>query len=192
MKKLQWARIVSDLLSPPIIWAVLVFPIAFRYATTGGQALTWALTYGVLVCLMPVLYIVWNVKRGKIGDIHMKERSERTGPFLVSIGCTVLGWQVLRMMGAPMLPTIVVCSIVQLVIMTLITFVWQISMHTMSVTGAVIATGFIFGPVLALVVAPLVPLVGAARLKLQRHTLSQVIAGVLVGGLIPLLILSLR
>ncbi len=187
----KWARLVSDLCSPPMVWAVLVFPIAFRYAASRGQAITWALTFGVLVCLLPVLYIVWMVRRGKIGDIHMKERHERLRPFLVSILCTAVAWQILRMMGAPaMLPMVAVFSVVQLAIMTLITLVWQISMHTMSITGAIVATGIVFGPVSALVISPLVPLVGAARLKLHRHTLAQVIAGSLVGAIIPLIILS--
>lgn len=187
----KWARLVSDLCSPPMVWAVLVFPIAFRYATSRGQAITWALTFGVLVCLLPVLYIIWMVRRGKIGDIHMKERHERLRPFLVSILCTAVAWQILRMMGAPaMLPMVAIFSVVQLAIMTLITLVWQISMHTMSITGAIVATGIVFGPVSALVISPLVPLVGAARLKLHRHTLAQVIAGCLVGGIIPLVILS--
>lgn len=190
---IRWARLVSNLCSPPMVWAVLVFPIAFRYAASRGEAITLALTFGVLVCLLPVVYIVWMVKRGKIGDIHMKERHERLRPFLVSIMCTALAWQVLRMMNAPeMLPMVAVFSVIQLAIMAVITLVWQISMHTMSITGAIVATGIVFGPASALVFSPLVPLVGAARLKLHRHTLGQVVAGSLIGGLIPLIILSVR
>jgi membrane-associated phospholipid phosphatase len=37
----------------------------------------------------------------------------------------------------------------------------------------------------ALLAVPLVALVGASRLKLRRHTLSQVIAGTLVGMILP-------
>lgn len=187
----NWARIISNLLSPPMVWAVMVFPIAFRYAETRSQGMIWALTYGVLVCLLPILYIAWMVKRGRIGDLHMKERHERIGPFIVSIVCTALAWQTLRMMGAPsILPLIAGVTLVQLTVMTLITLVWQISMHAMSVMVAVVATGVVFGTGPALAVFPLVPIVGAARLKLQRHTLAQVIAGAAVGALIPLIVLA--
>jgi membrane-associated phospholipid phosphatase len=50
----------------------------------------------------------------------------------------------------------------------------------------VVATGVLYGPLVALLLCPLIPVVGAARLKLRRHTLSQVIAGGVVGGAITL------
>jgi len=189
---MHWARVISDLLSPPIVWAVMVFPIAFHYATSRSQALLWALTYGILVCLLPIVYIAWMVHQGRITDVHMKERAERIRPFAVSILCSLLAWQILHLMGAPpILPLVAGVTLVQMAVMTLITLVWQISMHTMSITVAVIATGYVFGPASALAVSPLVPLVGAARLKLNRHTPAQVIGGTIIGALIPLLMIAL-
>jgi hypothetical protein len=188
--RLYWARAISNLFSPPMVWAVLVFPMAFRYAESPAQALLWAFTYGILVCLTPVLYIVWMVQRGKIGDMHMKERRERFLPFLFSMVCTTVAWQVLRFMGAPpMLPMVAIFTLAELAVMASITLVWQISMHAMSIAVAVVATAIVFGPMSALIVSPLMPLVGVARLKLERHTLGQVVAGLLVGALIPLVLL---
>lgn len=190
--RLYWARIISNLFSPPMVWAVLVFPMAFREEHPLEQKLLWALTYGILVCLMPLLYIMWMVRRGKISDWHMPERRERMLPFLFSILCTTVAWQVLRLMGAPpMLPMVAIFTLAELLVMSVITLVWQISMHAMSISVAVVATGIVFGPVLALLVSPLMPLVGIARLKLERHTLSQVVAGLLVGAIIPLILLPL-
>jgi hypothetical protein len=190
--RLNWARVISNLLSPPMVWAVLVFPMAFRYANSPARALLWAFTYGILVCLMPLLYIMWMVRLGKISDLHMKERRERLLPFLFSMGCTAVAWQVLRLMGAPpMLPMVAIFTLVELAVMSIITVVWQISMHAMSISVAVVATGIVFGPASALVVSPLMPLVGIARLKLGRHTLAQVIAGIVIGAVIPLLLLPL-
>lgn len=187
-----WARLVSNVLSPPLVWAAVVIPMAFHYADSREQAIIWSLIYAVLVCLVPVLYIFWMVRIGRIGDIHMKERRERFGPFIVSIISTGLSVVLLMQTGAPyMLPLVAIFSAVQLAIMALITLYWQISMHTMSIAGAVVATGLVFGPASALAVSPLVPLVGAARLKLRRHTLAQVIAGIVVGSAVPLMILSL-
>ncbi len=190
--QIYWARIISNLLSPPIVWGVMVFPIAFHYATSRSQALIWAFTYGITVCLLPILYIAWRVHQGHISDLHMKDREERIGPFVVSMVCAILAWSILRLMGAPpILPLVAGVTLVQLMVMTLITLVWQISMHTMSIAVAVVATGYVFGPASALVVSPLVPLVGAARLKLHRHTPAQVVAGTIVGAVIPLLMIAL-
>jgi hypothetical protein len=47
-----------------MVWAVMAFPVAFRDAKSDQQALTWAVVYGVLVCLLPLLYVVWMVRRG--------------------------------------------------------------------------------------------------------------------------------
>lgn len=163
----------------------MIFPIALREADSREQALAWGITYGILVCLLPILYIAWMVRRGSITDIHMRLRQERLRPFLVSMACTAAAWYALRLMGAPsVVPLVAIVTLTQLATMAVITLVWQISIHAMSITSAVVATGLLFGLGPALVVFPLVPLVGAARLKLNRHTPAQVIGGTLVGGVV--------
>lgn len=187
----SWARLVSDFISPPVVLAVLVSMISVRYAQTSAEAFTWAVTYIVLVCVAPVLYIAWMVQRGKIGDIHMQYRHERRRPFLVSIVCTALAYVLLQQMGAaPRVSQFTLLTLIQLGIMALITLVWQISLHSMSITVAVVAVGLLYGPVSALVASPLAPLVGAARIHLRRHTLSQVLAGAAIGVLLPVLALQ--
>jgi membrane-associated phospholipid phosphatase len=189
---LSWARLISDVFSPPVVWAVLAFPIALRDAQSRSQAIQWAITYTVLVCILPVVYVALMVRRGKITDIHMQVRKQRILPFMVSIACTLLAWGVLRLMGAPALvPQLAIFTLVQLALMLVITFVWQISMHAMSITGAVVATGALFGPAPAFILFPLIPIVGVARLKLRRHTPAQVAAGVVLGALVPLILFSL-
>ena len=181
----SWARLISNILNPPVVWGFLAFPIAFRAAETTQQAILWAVTYGVFVCLLPAVYIAWMVWRGKITDVHMQVREQRIRPFIVSIVGTALAWQALQLLGAPsLLPLFALFSLIQIAVMLAVTLKWQISMHSMSITGAVITTGALYGVVPALVLSPLIPVVGAARIKLQRHTLSQVIAGGLVGGVL--------
>lgn len=183
----SWARIISNLLSPPVVWAILAFPIAFREAESSAQAILWAATYGVLVCVVPVAYIALNVWRGNISDMHIKVRRQRIRPFIVSIVCTAFAWSVLRLMGAPsLLPLFALFSLIQIAIMLIVTLVWQISVHSMSITGAVVTAGVLYGLLPALLLSPLIPVVGAARIKLRRHTLAQVIAGGIVGGMLTL------
>jgi membrane-associated phospholipid phosphatase len=188
---IAWARLVSDILSPPVIWGALALPIAFRDAETSEQALLWAFTYITLVCLLPLVYIALMVRRGTITDIHMQVREQRIRPFVVSLIFTTIAWWTLRFMGAPsVVPLLALFSLIQLALMTLITLVWQISMHMMSISGAMVALGFLFGTTAAIVVLPFVILVGAARLKLKRHTPAQVVAGAALGVLIPMVLLT--
>lgn len=188
-ERLSWARLVSNLLSPPVIWAVMAFPIAFRDAQTQQQAMIWALIYCGLVCILPLFYVAMMVRMGRITDLHMQVRQQRLMPFVVSIICTSIAWWVLRFMGAPaVLPLFALFSLAQIAVIAVITLVWQISMHAMSITGAVVAAFTFFGVIPALLLLPLIVLVGAARLKLEKHTLAQIIAGAAVGLIVPLLL----
>lgn len=185
----SWPRVVSDVLSPPVIWALLAFPIAYHADGGQGNALVYALVYGMMVCWLPLLYIVWNVRNGNISDLHLKERTERIRPFIVTLVGAGGALALLIAINAPrLMPMFALFSLIQLGLMTLITLVWQISIHAMSITGAVVAAGAIYGVGPALVLFPLVPLVGAARIKLGRHTLSQIIAGASIGALTTLIL----
>jgi hypothetical protein len=185
----DWARLVSDVLSPPVVWATLAIPIALRDASDQGVALAWAFVYILLVCLLPIVYIALMVKRGKITDIHMKVRGQRVRPFLISILCAAIAWALFYLMDAPsLMPIFALFSLIQLLVMLVITLIWQISIHAISISGATVALGVLFGTFPALVSAPLVVLVGAARIKLHRHTLAQVVVGTGVGVIIPLLL----
>lgn len=184
----MWPRFVSNVLSPPVIWALLAFPIAYHADGGQGNALVYALVYGMMVCWLPVLYIAWNVRNGNITDLHMKVRAQRIRPFIVTLLGSTVALVLLVAVNAPrLMPMFTLFSLLQLGLMTLITLVWQISMHAMSITGAVVAAGAMFGVGPALVLFPLVPLVGAARYKLGRHTLSQIFAGAGVGALMTVL-----
>jgi hypothetical protein len=187
-----WARAVSNVLSPPVVWAVLAFPMAYHAGKDGDRALSWALMYGLLVCLLPMIYIAWNVKRGHISDLHMQIRRQRIRPLIVTIVGTSIALGALILTGAPpLMPMFALFTLLQIALLTLITVVWQISFHAMSISGAVIAAGALYGAVPAFALAPLVVLVGGARLKLRRHTLSQVIAGALVGAVMTTLLFTL-
>lgn len=177
-----WARTVSDLLSPPVVWAVVALPVAARGASSLGDAARWALLYGLLVCVMPALYIAYGVWRGHITDMHIALREQRLKPYLVTMLGTLLAYVLLRLLDAPpLLPVFALFSFVQVAFICLITLRWQISLHAMSIAGAVVIAGGLYGLGAALLFAPLIVLVSAARVRLKRHTPRQVIAGSLAG-----------
>lgn len=187
---LSWARLTSNLLSPPVMWGGLAVPIAFKVADTTSQAVMWAGIYILFACLLPLAFVAWMVWRGSIGDMHMENRRERFWPFALSIVFMAMAAGLYYTIEAPPVMWILALfGLFQIAITALITLVWQVSMHTMSVTGATIAVELVFGLETALLTVPLILLVSAARLKLKRHTPAQIIGGVLVGGLVPALLL---
>ncbi|MGQ9908353.1 MAG: phosphatase PAP2 family protein [Candidatus Flexifilum sp.] len=187
-----WARLISDVLSPPVVWGAVGALVAFTVSSNSADGVLWAAIYGALVCLLPALYIVWMVKRGQITDIHIRERTQRFKPFAVSLAGALGAWVLLRSIGAaPLMPLFALFSFVQILGMFIITLWWQISMHAMSITAAVLLTGALIGPLAGIALLPLIPVVGAARVRLNRHTTAQVIAGALLGGVFTLLMLAI-
>jgi hypothetical protein len=187
-----WARWVSNLLSPPVIWGLLAVPIAFRGNPAPERGWMWAGIYIALVCVLPSAYVGVMVLTGSITDLHMRVRAQRYRPFIFSIITTVIALFALRAAGAPpFMLVFTLITLVQIVVMLSITLYWQISMHMMSVTSAMLALGALYGLSGLLVSAPMIPLVGAARYALKRHTLAQLIAGSLLGGGLTMLLYTL-
>ncbi len=190
---MSWARLVSILLSPPPVWALMAVPVALRDAETVAQGLLNAGIYVLFVSLLPMLYVVLMVRRGHISSLDMPLREQRRRPFLVSIGCTALAWWILHSSNAPgVMPFFALCSLALIAAIALITLTWQISMHMMSITGVMVAAYAFFGPGWAMLVLPFWLLVAAARLQLGRHNPAQLLAGALVGVLVPLTLFVLQ
>lgn len=189
LKTFNWARVVSNVLSPPVIWGLLAFFVALNNAANPGQSLIQSGLYILFVCLIPAGYIGWMVYRGQIADMHLPEQKDRLWPFLVTIvSTTVLLLILVSISATPTMPILTLGTLLQIILMMLITQVWKISIHAMSVSSGVTTIGVFFGLLPALVLSPLILLVGLARLKLQRHTVAQVIAGTLLGVLIVIVL----
>ena len=188
----SWARIVSDVLSPPVVWVAMVLILAFSFTASATEALYWSALYSLFICVIPVAFIFLMVATGRIGDIHMKERHERYLPFALSLVCAIVACVLLRTLNAPpVFRLISVLTLVEIAILALITLFWQISMHAMSITCVVVAAGVAFQPLVGIVLVPLIMLVGAARLMLKRHTPMQIFFGALLGAAIPISLLML-
>ncbi len=173
------ARVISDALSPAAlavpglmlgVWASGV-PGTFRYA----------LLYAAVAVVVPMVYLVWLMKTGRITDFHLPNRRERFGPFAVASASAAGGVGLLLYLGAPSaFVAPLIAALAQIVLLFVITLAWQISIHTATSAGlatfAVLALG---GAAVLLLL--LVPVVMWARLYLRRHTLAQTLAGAGLG-----------
>ena len=185
----SWESLLSNLLSPPILWAAIAIPVSIRDAAPGQHPLLWAAVYGLFVCLLPALYIGINVLRGSISDLHLRERRQRHRPYLVTILSASFAWVILSWLDATdVMRALALFSLANVVVMAAITVFWQISMHAMSVSSALMALALLFSVPLALLCSPLLPLVYAARYRLGRHSHRQLLGGAILGGLLPLVL----
>jgi len=144
----------------------------------------------VFTILLPTLCIRYYRKflGWSRADIGRKER--RMVPYVISIVCYFMCYHFMNMLRIPhFISCILLASLAIQIVCAVVNVWWKISTHTAAiggVAGALIAYSFLFrfNPVwwLCLVIL-LAGLVGTSRMVLRQHTLSQVVAGFLLGFL---------
>jgi hypothetical protein len=185
----RFARIYSNLFSPPLVSAVLGFVIAWAELSF-WPGLMWGAMFGILISLVPVLVVVYLLKTGRVGDLHMRQQRERHLPYLISFAGAGLALFVTFVVdGSPLLRGLAVCNVIGLGALGLINVYWLISNHSATMMMATTFVGIAFGALAGLTLTPLVALTVWARLSLRRHTPAQLVAGLLVGAA-PVLILA--
>jgi len=172
------AYVISQVGSPPVLGATAMALIAWTLASP--RAWTWAGFYMVLSILVPLGYVVWLLRRGRITDLDVQLREQRARPMIVTIVCTALTGFVLALGHAPN-PMIVVTGLfcLQMVTILVITLRWKISMHTATAAGVAALITPLVGTLLPLLIG--VPIISWSRVRLRRHTLGQAVAGVALG-----------
>jgi len=173
------ARIISDVISPPVVTIFGALFFAMAIDTPSGWI--WTGSFVFVVMCIPTLYIVWLVKRGMVTDFHLRVREQRLKPNLMIAGCSIAGWLLLLAGSAPYpLVALAGIGVIQTTTLLVITTKWKISGHSTGIASFAILVWSLYGAV-AFPVLLTIPLVAWARLRLKRHTLLQTIAGALMG-----------
>jgi membrane-associated phospholipid phosphatase len=174
------ARIISTLFVPPsftiIIFAIFAFTLEQEILKQFILFST-ALVFGFI---MPVIMFAAFRKKGLIADIDAKVKEERTYPFTLSILFYLSGLLILIYYGIDIISIAFwFCYISNTLLVIVINRYWKISAHMMGASGPFAALVFVFGmPALPFII--LLIFIGWARIKLECHTLSQVLAGALI------------
>jgi hypothetical protein len=173
------ARVLTEVFAPAVLAAVLPVLIG---AHAGG--IGWGLVASVFCAVVPYAMILRGVRRGRLSDRHIGERSQRTGPLLFGLGSVLVGLTLLVAGGAPReLIALIVASFAGGVVATAINHFWKSSIHIGVAAGSAVVLVLVFGPVLLVSAAP-VAAVGWSRVRLKDHTVAQVVVGAAVGAVI--------
>ncbi|MCB9419342.1 MAG: phosphatase PAP2 family protein [Ardenticatenaceae bacterium] len=170
------ARLISHVGSPPV-WIVSMMLLAASVV----NAVMWGDTavYLTLILLIPLAYVAYLVQQGKATDFDVSVRRQRVIPMFVSLAGSVAGLLYFAVVSAPrLLIMLAVANLISTFVIAVVTVFWKISVHSAtSAAGAVLFWGLLGTPVFFLAV----PLIMWSRVKLGRHTLTQTLAGVLLG-----------
>jgi hypothetical protein len=176
----RFAHIISELFNPLFVALPTFFVIALASAPNFGYALLWWAIASSGVSIAPFLFVMQGVRRGKLTDRHVSKREQRFLPLVFGISCVVIAFILLLLLRvSSVLLATITAVIVALLLSTIITRFWKISLHLVGIAGAVTVFVLLFGPLL-LLLTPLVVLVAWARWRVDAHTPAQALAGTLL------------
>lgn len=165
---------------------VLPLPVNYQLLAIGGTF--------VFTCLLPLGILGLLIKQGRVKNLDVTDRKERTIPYLYAMGCIGCWCYFLHLIRMPQyIVWSAVASLVVLLIVMLITLRWKISVHLSSMGGVVaMIMGImmqcgIYRPSLIILLFGLSWLLMIARIRLEAHTPAQTVAGFLLGLIIVLI-----
>ncbi len=178
------SRMLTEIFAPAPVGIVALVVVAWRFSPTLGDAMKWLGVSALFVVILPFAFLIGQVRRGRVTDIHVRRREQRLPIILVFLGSWLVLIALLATLGASHeLVALLGAGITALVVTGAITFRWKISLHVGVASGVLTVFTLLFGPgMLALV--PLLPLIGWSRMELRDHTFFQVFAGALIGSVV--------
>ncbi|MEU4687478.1 phosphoesterase PA-phosphatase [Actinoplanes sp. NPDC023714] len=178
------ARVVSEVLAPAVLVAVLLLVVGWHAGDAPGVSRWWGLPGALFAAVIPLGYVLHGVRRGRLTNHHIPERADRRVPLLFGTASLVAGLLLLVVLGAPQeVLALLGAGGCGLAVFALVTHWWKMSIHAGVAAGTVAALTAVYGAV-ALLGVPFVLLGCWARVRLTAHTPAQVVVGALVGALI--------
>jgi hypothetical protein len=177
------ARVLTEVFSPAHL--AIVLPPVVGASADGLSGFAYGCLAALFTGVIPYAFLLWAVRGGRIGDRHVRQRTQRFLPLGFGVVSVLVGLGLIVLLeNAPRdLLALVVAMLTGLFVTVVITAVWQISIHTGVAAGTVVILMVTLGWVSA-VAWPLVVATGWARVVLRDHTVAQVTAGALVGAVV--------
>lgn len=178
---IQVARWLSNLFSPMSSFAIFAFTIAWVELPFWSGLLQGAI-FGFWTALLPIAYILYQLKTGKITDLHISVQTQRHIPYLIGIVGALISMLIYLVIGSsPVLIDLSLAVMLTLIGTALINLRWLISSHTTSASLIAAFSGFVYGPQWWLFLSPLVLLVFFIRKYLRRHDYPELFGGIALG-----------
>ncbi|MGI9534235.1 MAG: phosphatase PAP2 family protein [Thermodesulfobacteriota bacterium] len=175
----QLATYISIVFSPPLVVIYGVI-IATPFLNVSSPWL-WSMLFITLPVIPPTFFVYNLLRKGLIEDFHMNVRKERLKPLFVILFNTLLGISVFYLLSGPKFLIILsICCLLSVVMMFFVTLFWKISGHSVAAGGlCVIMLSLLSESAIPFTI--LIPIIAWSRFKLSRHSVSQTIAGVILG-----------
>lgn len=176
------ARLITHLFAPATVIALTCLAVGLYATDNPFSGIGWGLAAALGTAVLPMAVIAWGVRRGKITDVHVRQRRQRLIPLSIAIATAALGTLTLWLTDAPRpIQALSAGLLASVITMTAITVRWKISFHAGVAAGGTVVLALANGPA-ALAALALVAAIAWSRVRLRDHTLAQVLAGAVWGA----------
>ena len=192
---MKLSKLISTILHPIFI-PILMLYLSLKLIPNIGFAIAGYLNFIYLVLIfstiiLPLLSIFFLIKNNLISSLEMNDYKERSMPIFITAVWMSYGYYKLTdvLTLSPFLKAEFLGAIIILVIASIISKYWKISLHMLGIGGAVGALfglNILFGGLLKIISTFILlsGILGVARLNQKAHNHNQVYTGFLVGFVI--------
>ena len=178
------ARVVTEVSSPAVLALLLLLLVGVHSATSLSTGLLAGGLAALFGSVVPMVFLVRGVRRGRWTDHHVRQREQRRVPLLFALASVCLGLVLLAVLDVPRdLLALVGAMVAGLVVALAISHFWKISIHAAVAGGSAVILWLVLDVPLLLFV-PVVGLITWSRVRLGDHDALQVTVGALVGAVV--------
>jgi len=182
LDRTKLAEYVSAVMNAPLITMLTFIPLVYRFGY--GSTLQLLAITSFFGCFLPLITVVYMLRRGIISDFYANDRDERFLPFMATIFSYTVGMVALMAVGAPeQITALMACYLVNGVVLLLITTKWKISIHASGIASPVTALVYLLGTRLLPLFILFLP-IAWARVELKAHDKKQVTAGAIISSVL--------
>jgi len=198
-KMILGARVLSAVFNPfylPTVGLIVLFTLSYlSLLPISYKLLVLGLVY-IFTILLPTLLISLYRHHQRWTLIELGQRERRMVPYVISILSYFMCVYIMDSLHIPhFMSSILLAALMIQILCSIVNVWWKISTHTAAIggmAGAIAAFSMIFGfnPIFWLCVVLLVAgVLGTCRMILRQHSLSQVVAGFVLGCVVGFMIL---
>lgn len=181
-----FARIISWLASPPVILLTTPFMLVDSTVKNDIYALKWT-AFSLVFIAMVVVFIAIGMFFGIFSNMALSNRKQRPIVFFLSIILLIFYSICVMVLNGPKI--LLLASLFMAFSFTILDFInmkIKASIHIAAVSSFIFLFSLLYGTIFLFFSVPLVFLIGWSRLKLKRHTKSEVLIGGILGAIMTI------
>lgn len=179
------AQIISIVLGP-IIWPVFIIILVLKSRLSNDKAIFILFILLFFQVFIPYFYIFLKYKLKKISDLDITERKQRHNPMIITSISFLISLIFVYFLGNYFLIKILIMTFLIMIINTIITFFWKISLHmTINIIFSILVN-YLFNWKFSIIYLT-IPLIFWSRLYLKKHTINQLLGALILNGTIVII-----